>query len=87
VLADGAAWPAAISLGGNPTFDEGQLKIEAYLIGYRGDLYDRGVEVDFLARLRDIRRFDSVEKLVAQMQRDTAQTEQIATHAGASPPG
>jgi len=70
--ADGSAWPAAISLGPNPTFDEGGLKIEAHLIGYRGSLYDRPLEVDFLERLRGVQRFSSVESLIAQMEHDVA---------------
>lgn len=65
-------WPAAVSLGPNPTFDEGRLKIEAYLIDYEGSLYGQRVELDFLARLRDIVRFDSVDDLIAQMDRDVA---------------
>lgn len=65
-----APCPAAISVGANPTFDESEQKIEPYLIGYQGSLYEQSVEVDFLARLRDIARFASVEELVAQMQRD-----------------
>ncbi len=76
-LADGFAWPAAISLGPNPTFDEGGLKIEVHLIGYQGLLYDRPLEVDFLARLRGVERFASVEELIAQMDRDVAVTRRI----------
>jgi len=76
-FADGSTWPAAISLGPNPTFDEGNVKVEAHLIGYQGWLYDRTVEVDFLARLRDIKRFDSVAGLVAQMERDVSEVRRI----------
>ena len=61
---------AAISLGPNPTFDEGQLKVEVHIIGFHDEIYGRPIEVDFLARLRDIRRFDSVDALLAQMARD-----------------
>ena len=77
-LVDGRPWPSAISLGPNPTFDEGVLKLEVFLIDYAGDLYDRQIEVDFLARLRDIVRFDSVGKLVAAMERDVAAAREIA---------
>lgn len=73
-LVDGQFWPAAISVGGNPTFGERELKIEAYLIGYCGSLYDRTIEVDFLSRLRDIERFSSVDALVAQLDRDVEAT-------------
>jgi riboflavin kinase / FMN adenylyltransferase len=73
-LVDGTAWPAAVSLGPNPTFDEGRLKVEVYLVGYDGWLYDRPMEVEFIARLRDMRRFDSAESLIAQMKLDVAET-------------
>ena len=79
---DGRTWPAAVSLGPNPTFDEMGLKLEAYLIGYNGTLYDRRIELDFLARLRDVIRFDSVDELLAQMARDVAKTEEIAADGG-----
>ena len=77
-LVDGRLWPAAISLGPNLTFDEGHPKAEVHLVDYAGQLYDRDIEVDFLARLRDIVRFDSVGQLVAQMDRDVATIRQIA---------
>jgi riboflavin kinase/FMN adenylyltransferase len=74
----GDAWhPAAVSLGPNPTFNEGGLKVEAYIIGFEGDIYGRRVEVDFLARLRDIKRFESVDALLAQMARDVERTSEI----------
>ena len=69
--------PAAVSLGPNPTFDEGGLKVEAYIIGFQGDIYGQPIEVDFLARLRDIKRFDSVDALLAQMARDVERTIEI----------
>lgn len=73
-LADSACWPAAISLGPNPTFGEGSLKVEIHLLDYHGDLYDQWIEVDFLARLREIRKFTSVGELLAQMNNDLAAT-------------
>ena len=69
---DNRSWPAAISVGPNPTFDEGRLKVEAHLIGYAGDLYARWIDVDFLDRLRDILRFATVEELLTQMESDVA---------------
>jgi riboflavin kinase/FMN adenylyltransferase len=77
-IVDGKFWPAAISLGPNPTFDEGALKVEIHLVDFRGDLYDRNLEVDFLTHLRDIKRFNSVTELVAQMDRDIDRTRAIA---------
>jgi len=71
------AHPAAVNVGPNPTFGEEGRKVEAYLVDFSGDLYGRTIEVDFLARLRDIRHFNSPETLVAQMQRDVAATRRI----------
>jgi riboflavin kinase / FMN adenylyltransferase len=75
-LADGA--PAAVSIGVRPTFGEGLgVLVEAFLIDAEVDLYGRTLQLDFLARLRGERRFDSVEDLVAQMQLDVEQARTI----------
>jgi riboflavin kinase/FMN adenylyltransferase len=74
----GQSHAAAMSLGGNPTFDESELKVEAFLLDYDGDLYGQSIEIDFLARLRDIERFDTVDLLVKQIALDVQQTRQIA---------
>lgn len=68
--AEGRRWPAAINLGPNPTFGEDAKKLEVHLIGFEGALYGQPLEIDFLSRLRDIHRFDSVEELKAQLARD-----------------
>lgn len=70
---------AAISIGSNPTFDEAALKVEAYLLDFEGDLYDQPIEVDFFARLRKIKRFDTAGQLVAQMAHDVEATRRINT--------
>jgi riboflavin kinase/FMN adenylyltransferase len=68
-LADGR--PAAVSIGVRPTFTSGRVElIEAYLLDFDGDLYGHELRLDFLARLRGERRFDSAEALVEQMHRD-----------------
>ncbi len=75
-LADGA--PAAVSIGVRPTFGEGLgVLVEAFLIDADVDLYGRTLRLDFLARLRGERRFESVEELVEQMQRDVEQARAI----------
>jgi riboflavin kinase / FMN adenylyltransferase len=74
---DGGRYVTAMSLGNNPTFDESEQKVEAFLLGYSGDLYGRPIVIDFLARLRDIKRFDSADQLVVQMDQDVAETRRI----------
>jgi riboflavin kinase/FMN adenylyltransferase len=69
----GPAMPAVASLGTNPTFvDAGRLVLEVHVLDWNGDLYGRRVRTTFVARLRDERRFDSVEALLAQIRRDIA---------------
>jgi len=66
-------WPAAISIGTNPTFDGRERTVEAYALDRDDlDLYGAHVAVDFAERLRGTVRFDSVPELVAQMHRDVA---------------
>lgn len=66
-----ARYPAAISIGTNPTFDGSQRRVEAYVLDRTDlDLYEHLVAVEFVARLRETLRFDSVDDLVAQMDRD-----------------
>jgi riboflavin kinase/FMN adenylyltransferase len=74
-------WPAAINIGPNPTFSEHALKFETHLIGYSGSLYGQPLEVDFLARLRDIQPFGSVEKLKQQLGADIQEATRIAADA------
>ncbi|MGE5635353.1 MAG: riboflavin biosynthesis protein RibF [Nocardioidaceae bacterium] len=77
-----AAWahgyPAAVNVGVRPQFDTGRgLLIEAYLIGFEGDLYGQTLRIAFLERLRGERRFESVDALVEQMERDVEEAQRV----------
>jgi riboflavin kinase/FMN adenylyltransferase len=73
-------WPAAISIGTNPTFDGRERTVEAYALDRDDlDLYGAHVAVDFTARLRGTVRFDSVEALIEQMHRDVADTRALTS--------
>jgi riboflavin kinase / FMN adenylyltransferase len=70
-----AAWahgrPAAVKVGVRPTFDTGRgLLVEAHLIDFDGDLYGETLRIAFVERLRGEKRFESVDALVEQMERD-----------------
>jgi len=72
-------WPAATNVGVRPTFVTGRgLLVEAFLLGFDGDLYGRELRLAFLSRLRGELRFDSVEALIEQMERDVEDTRRIA---------
>lgn len=73
--------PAAVNIGPNPTFGEDATKVEAHLVGYSGDLYDRPLHVDLLDRLRDVRTFAGVPELEAQIAEDIRRTVEVAATA------
>jgi riboflavin kinase/FMN adenylyltransferase len=80
----GRAWigstpyAAAINLGPSPTFGDAVIRVEVHLLDYHETLYGQPLEVDFLAKLRDIRPFDSPAALVEQVRRDVEETKRIA---------
>jgi riboflavin kinase / FMN adenylyltransferase len=66
---------AAVSVGVRPTFGAGRsLLVEAYLLDRDVDLYGKRLRIDFLARLRGERRFDSAQALIEQMREDVELT-------------
>ncbi len=86
VREDGSRHGAAISLGQRPTFNPrgGPPLLEAYLLDFSGDLYGERAKVRFVARLRDELRFDSVDDLIAQIERDVEETRVVlGTRTGA----
>ncbi|MFC0861368.1 bifunctional riboflavin kinase/FAD synthetase [Sphaerimonospora cavernae] len=75
---EGQRWPAAISIGTNPTFDGVERTVEAYALDRDDlDLYGVHVAVDFAERLRDTLRFDSIEALIEQMHQDVARAREV----------
>jgi len=78
-LDDGSEHAAAVSIGVRPTFASGRGElVEAFLLDWDGDLYDRTLRLHFLERLRGERRFDSADALVEQMHRDIEQARAVA---------
>jgi riboflavin kinase/FMN adenylyltransferase len=68
-------WPAAISIGTNPTFEGREQRIEAYVLDRDDlDVYGEHAGFSFVERLRDTIKFDSVDALLAQMTDDVKQS-------------
>ncbi len=59
--------------GPRPTFQDGRRVLEAHIFDFDGDLYGEWVRIEWVARLRDIERFGSVEELGQQLERDRSQ--------------
>jgi riboflavin kinase/FMN adenylyltransferase len=78
-LDTGDSYPAAISVGTNPTFEgERDRRVESYVLGRNDlELYDVEVEVAFVDRIRGMVRFDGVEALVETMAADVVRASEI----------
>jgi riboflavin kinase/FMN adenylyltransferase len=74
----GPGHAALVSIGVRPTFhDDGRVLAEVYLLDWDGDLYDATLTVELDARLREERRFASVDELVTQMRADEAEARRL----------
>ncbi|HEY7087964.1 MAG TPA: riboflavin biosynthesis protein RibF [Tepidisphaeraceae bacterium] len=77
---DGTTYPAAVSIGTTPTFGEEQRQVEAHLIGFHGDLYDRVIELHITDWLREQVKFDGVEQLKHQIAADLSSVQRRSPH-------
>jgi riboflavin kinase/FMN adenylyltransferase len=62
--------PAMINLGANPTFQNAALSIEAHIINFDQDIYEKQVRFFFIEKIRDEMRFPSPDALAGQLKRD-----------------
>jgi len=69
--------PGVASLGTRPTVDGREVLLEAHLFDFDGDLYGKRIEVEFVYKLRDEEKFDSLDAMVKQIDRDAATARDI----------
>ncbi len=77
VRADRQRLQAALSVGTNPTFAGAARSVEAYILDFSDDLYGEQVSLDFVARIREQRTYESLAPLVAQMHADVDETRKL----------
>ena len=68
------------NIGNNPTFEGCNRRIEVNIQDFAQDIYDQLIEVQFLQKIRDEKKFASVEALVAQMHKDRERAKEIWRH-------
>ena len=78
----GRAFDAVASFGRRPQFDNGAPLLETFLFDFEGDLYGQEMTVEFAGFIRDEAKFDSLDALIAQMNRDSEQARAILSRAG-----
>ena len=75
---DGGEHAAVINIGLRPTFEgDAMATVEAHLLDYASDLYGREIRLSFVARLREEKKFDGVDALVAQINQDIRRGREI----------
>ena len=67
---DGEPYGACTNVGEAPTFERRERRVEAYLIGFEGDLYGKVVDVSFVEKIRGEKKFSGIDELKAQIGRD-----------------
>ncbi len=70
---------AALSVGYRPTFGGTQLRVEAFVLDFEGDLYQQRIEMRFIEYLHPDIRFDTPAQLVVQLKKDVADTRRIVS--------
>jgi riboflavin kinase/FMN adenylyltransferase len=78
---DGQRLPAAISVGYNVHFHGTALKVEAHILDWDGDIYDRVIGIEFVDRVREEREFESLDALIAEMKNDCGQVKTLLASA------
>ncbi len=69
-------------MGTRPTVDGTDMLLEVHVFDFAGDLYGREIEVEFVAKLRDEVKFDSLDALMVQMKLDAAQARDLLSKVG-----
>jgi riboflavin kinase / FMN adenylyltransferase len=68
----GRIHPAVANIGYNPTFGNTVLSVEVHILDFKNDIYGQPIQVHFVQRLRDEKKFASIQDLVAQIRKDIA---------------
>jgi len=83
VYIDGQGYQAVTDIGVRPTFGaHNEHRIESFLLNYNGDLYGKEVKIEIIQRLRDEKRFDSIEALKKQLAVDVQEGLEILNAQG-----
>ena len=69
--AEGKRYAGMLNIGHRPTVDNGtERSIEAHIIGFEGNLYQHALRIEFVQYVREEQKFEGIEALIAQLQRD-----------------
>ena len=73
VVINGKLYNAMTNIGTRPSVDGNTRLLETHLFNFTGDLYGQQIEVELIRKIRDERRFDSIEALKGQLEKDASE--------------
>lgn len=77
----GKRYTSATHIGPNPTFDNNQVqKVETHVLDFNGDLYGQSIDVEIIAKVRDVAKFGSVDELIRQLNSDVATSRKLVEY-------
>ncbi len=71
-IIDGVRYKSVTNIGGKPTIRPDVNRIETHIIGFSDDVYGKAITVEFIKKIRDIIKFDTLDELKAQLKKDIA---------------
>ena len=71
-----SSYPSLTFIGAAKTFNENKFHAETYILDFRGNLYNKWISIKILKKLRENKKFNSVDNLVKQMKKDEQQARQ-----------
>ncbi|MFA6412734.1 MAG: bifunctional riboflavin kinase/FAD synthetase [Syntrophales bacterium] len=74
---DDKTYGSVLNIGMNPTFDDNQMSIEVHILDFKGDIYGKSLEILFIEKLRDEKKFNGPAELIAQIRKDVEQARKI----------
>lgn len=77
VMLDKEEYNGMLNIGHRPTFDNGQRSIEVHLLDFNRDIYSERIQLRFAERIREEKRFESIDELKAQISKDEHQIRMI----------
>jgi riboflavin kinase/FMN adenylyltransferase len=73
-------YPGVANIGYSPTFDDHVFTVEVHILDFNRNIYEKDIRVNFIERIRDEKRFDSIEELKSQIQEDILEARRILTN-------
>lgn len=77
VMVNDKSFASVSHLGAVPTFSDPRVRLETFVIDFSGDLYEQEIVIEFLARVRDVKKFSSGNELQAQIHKDVTEAREV----------